>query len=652
MDAGGQAHDPDGGGRGVDHRPPRRGARARGIRHAGKRNGQGSARAYRACAARPGVAGRDAPGRLGLRRLPAAARALPRPHHHAHGAGRGDRSDRRARARGGRLRGQAVQRSRGCRSHQGGATPDRGRGVRGARRPARGGPRAARSRPAERQRRGSAARADPQGVRAAGAPPAGGRQRRLARASDRRGLGRELVRLHEDSRRARLEPATEARRRLRRSPLHPHPARRGLPLGAAGRLDDPDQLEELVRNASERLGGRVIVVDRNGRLLVDSAGAGLRSTSYATRPEIARALAGQPSQGTRHSDSLGEDLLFTAVPVVRASRPAGAVRVTQSVDAVQGEVRTDVIALVAGGVGALLLGLGVAWLLAGSLAKPLRGLARTARRVAGGDLDARARVEGSAEQREVASAFNDMTGRLARALRSQQEFVANASHQLRTPLTGLRLRLEAAALKVRDPAVERELQAAERETERLARLLAELLTLARERERPAAEPVDLADVAEAARERWAGPAERSGHVLRVNGDGPAVVASTYEDLGVIVDNLLENAIHYSPPGTTVTIEWGGGGAARLAVLDEGPGVAAEERERVFERFYRGGAAGGTAGTGLGLSVVEALARRWGGEVSLENRAEGGARVEVTMPLHPEALPGAEPALDEALPKGA
>ena len=315
-----------------------------------------------------------------------------------------------------------------------------------------------------------------------------------------------------------------------------------LAAGAAGRLDDPDQLEELVRNASERLGGRVIVVNRNGRLLVDSAGAGLRSTSYATRPEIARALAGQPSQGTRHSDSLGEDLLFTAVPVVRASRPAGAVRVTQSVDAVQGEVRTDVIALVAVGVVALLLGLGVAWLLAGSLAKPLRGLARTARRVAGGDLDARARVEGSAEQREVASAFNDMTGRLARALRSQQEFVANASHQLRTPLTGLRLRLEAAALKARDPAVERELHAAERETERLARLLAELLTLARERERPAAEPVDLADVAETARERWAGPAERSGHVLRVNGDGPAVVASTFEDLGVIIDNLLENAI--------------------------------------------------------------------------------------------------------------
>jgi two-component system, OmpR family, sensor kinase len=423
-----------------------------------------------------------------------------------------------------------------------------------------------------------------------------------------------------------------------------------LAAGAAGRLDDPDQLEALVGDAAERLGGRVIVVDRNGRLLVDSAGTGLHSASYANRPEIARALTGQPSQGTRHSDSLGEDLLFTAVPVIRASRPAGAVRVTQSVDAVQGEVRTDVIALVAVGLVALLLGLGVAWLLAGSLARPLRGLAQTARRVAGGDLDARARVEGSSEQQEVASAFNDMTGRLARALRSQQEFVANASHQLRTPLTGLRLRLEAAALKARDPGVERELHAAERETERLARLLAELLTLARERERPAAEALVLADVAEAARERWEGPAGRSGHELRVVGEGNAVVASTAADLDVILDNLLENALHYSPRGTTVTIEWGGGGVARLAVLDEGPGVDPDERERVFERFYRGAAAGGTAGTGLGLPVVEALAHRWGGEVSLKNRPEGGARVEVTLPLHPEGLPNPEPAFDEALPR--
>jgi signal transduction histidine kinase len=425
-----------------------------------------------------------------------------------------------------------------------------------------------------------------------------------------------------------------------------------LAAGAAGRLEQPRQLAELVRGAARDLGGRVIVVDRRGWLLVDSAGAGLRSTSYATRPEIARALAGRASQGTRHSESLGVDLLFTAVPVVRESRRAGAVRVTQSVEAVQRQVRGDVIALVGVGAVALLLGLGVAWLLAGSLARPLLGLAGAARRVASGDLDARARVEGSAEQREVAAAFNEMTGRLARALRAQQEFVANASHQLRTPLTGLRLRLEAAAFKAREPEVERELAAAERETERLARLLSELLMLARERETPPAVPLALADAAAAARERWEGPAERSGHTLRLHEGAPAVVAASKEDLAVVLDNLIENAINYSPPGTTVTIEWRCDDVARLAVLDEGPGVDPEERERVFERFYRG-AAGSTsgAGTGLGLSVVEALARRWGGGASLENRPEGGARVEIRLPLHSDqALPSSEPALDGALPE--
>ena len=424
-----------------------------------------------------------------------------------------------------------------------------------------------------------------------------------------------------------------------------------LAASVSGRLRDRDDLDDLVSEAGERLSGRVIVVDSRGRLLADSAGSGLRSQSYASRPEIAAALRGEPSQGERRSESLSEELLFTAVPVVGSGRTAGAVRVTQSVDAVGAEVRSDVIALIGVGVVALLLGLGVAWLLAGSLARPLRGLARTARTVAAGDLDARARVEGSSEQREVATAFNEMTGRLARALRSQQEFVANASHQLRTPLTGLRLRLEAAALKSTDPDVERDLLAAERETERLARLLTELLTLARERERPEPEPVALAAVVREAAERWEGPAEQSGHRLRAEAEGDGVVSATEADLAVILDNLVENALNYSPAGTTVGISAGAEGAeAVIAVSDEGPGISGEEHERVFERFYRGEAGGGGAGTGLGLSVVEALARRWGGEVTLATRPAGGTRAELRLPLRDEpGEPNPDRQLHDALP---
>ncbi len=420
--------------------------------------------------------------------------------------------------------------------------------------------------------------------------------------------------------------------------------------GATGRLANERELRRLVNTSGDTLGGRVIVVDARGRVLADSEGPGTRGKSYANRQEIATALSGSSIQGERHSDSLNEDLLFTAVPVASGGRTIGAVRVTESVDAVQREQRNDVLALIGVGLVALLLGLVVAWLLAGSLANPLRGLARAARRVAGGDLDARAKVEGSAEQQEVATAFNDMTGQMATTLRGQRDFVANASHQLRTPLTGLRLRLEAAALKSRDPEVERELAAAEHETERLARLLSELLTLAGSGERPEPQPLDVGELVDAACLRWQGPAERSEHELVVESVPPATVAASGEDLAAILDNLTENALNYSPPGTTVTLTWASsGGTVRLAVLDQGPGLDPDESERVFERFYRGSAsANGAAGTGLGLAVVEALAARWGGEVTLANRPEGGARAEVALRAAP-ALRTPDPELDESLP---
>ena len=424
-----------------------------------------------------------------------------------------------------------------------------------------------------------------------------------------------------------------------------------LAASASGRLGERSQLDSLVTRSARDLGGRVIVVDEGGTLLADSSREGpVQDASYASRPEIARALAGRPSQGTRRSESLDEELLFTAVPVVVAGRRAGAVRVTQGVDAVRQEVRNDVIALIGVGVVALLLGLAVAWFLAGSLAKPLRNLAGAARRVTAGDLDARAAAEGSAEQREVASAFNEMTGRLSGTLRAQREFVANASHQLRTPLTGLRLRLEAAGLKSDDPAVKRELAAAEHETQRLARLLSELLMLAGERERPAPQPVDVGEATAAACARWQGPAEQTGHRLDLQEGEPAEVAASAEDVAAMLDNLVENALNYSPAGTEVTLGWQSmGGSVHIEVADQGSGIEDQERERLFERFYRGEASrGGAAGTGLGLSVVEALATRWDGQAQLTNRPEGGALAELLLPAY-RALRFPDPPLEQALP---
>jgi hypothetical protein len=139
---------------------------------------------------------------------------------------------------------------------------------------------------------------------------------------------------------------------------------------ASGRLTNGPALAALAREQGQRLGGRVIVVDARGRVLVDSDSAAARGTPYASRPEIGQALRGATSQGTRHSDSLTADLLYTAVPIVNAGA-AGTVRLTQSVKAVNDEVRRDVVALSPSAPPCSRSAGRVSF--AGSLSRPLRG---------------------------------------------------------------------------------------------------------------------------------------------------------------------------------------------------------------------------------------------------------------------------------------
>ena len=276
------------------------------------------------------------------------------------------------------------------------------------------------------------------------------------------------------------------------------------------------------------------------------------------------------------------------------------------------------------------LGLLAGSVVAGQIARPMRRLDRAARRVAEGDLGARATVEGSAEQRSLAATFNDMTARLERLVRSQSDFVADASHQLRTPLTGLRLRVEAARGECTDPAVNEDLDAALSELDRLALMIDELLQLSRAGERRiAGEQLALPELADRAARRWsAGAAERRQR-LSASTDGAGAAWISRDDADRILDALVENALAYSPEGSDVEIAALAGG---LAVRDRGPGLAPGEEEHVFERFHRGGAGrDGTPGTGLGLPIARALARQWGGEVTLRRREGGGTVAEVRLP---------------------
>jgi len=201
------------------------------------------------------------------------------------------------------------------------------------------------------------------------------------------------------------------------------------------------------------------------------------------------------------------------------------------------------------------------------------------------------------------------------------------------------------------PDLAEELDAAEREAERLARLLTALLTLAREGDRPPArQAISAAEALERARERWDERAVLGGHRLDLDCRDPGLAAVSDEDLAIILDNLVENALVYSPEGGTVTLECGREAPdVVVAVSDEGPGLKPGEEEQVFERFARGSGGQGTPGTGLGLAIVATLARRWGGRARIANRASSGARAEVRFPAAPASLQTPNRSLDEALP---
>lgn len=390
-------------------------------------------------------------------------------------------------------------------------------------------------------------------------------------------------------------------------------------------------LERIVETSAESVRGRVVVTNRGGALIADSTGDDDIDSDFSTRPEVTRALAGGAYQESRRSDTLNAELLATAVPILRGGRVIGAVRITQSVDAVNDAVRRSVLGIVL--LGAAVLGLGVAAgaLIARRIARPIGRLAGAADEVAAGDLEARARIEGTSEQRSLARSFNEMTGRVGRMIESQREFVADASHELRTPLTGLRLQIEEIEHLARSGDEREAAAAALHEVDRLAVIVEELLVLSRagEHELPG-ERVALARAADRAAERWQRRAERRGiSLVRTSGaTSDAEVAPT--DLDRALDSLIENAILYSPADAEVEIADGPGA---IVISDRGPGLEAGEEALVLERFYRGRAGrSGPEGSGLGLPIAAELAGQWGGSVTLSNRAGGGAQARLTLPL--------------------
>ena len=368
---------------------------------------------------------------------------------------------------------------------------------------------------------------------------------------------------------------------------------------AAGALQGGDRssLAGAVERYGEETDGRIVIVDGHGAVVVGVAG-----TSAARAVEALAGRVVRSSSGGR---------LSVAVPVMSGNVVVGGVGISTP-SAELGEQIAGFRWRLAGiGAGVIAVTVVAALLLSRWVTRPLRRLEQVAEEVGAGRLAARAATgEGPPEVRALARRFNDTVAKLEELVRAQEAFVGDASHQLRTPLTALRLRLETG-----------DVEGALAEAERMSGIVTALLALARAEATPP-EDVPLGPVVAERLAAWTPVAAGSGVRLESDVAGTALVGR--DRLGQVLDNLLANALVVSPEGSVISVR---GDAAALHVRDHGPGMSPGDRVRAFDRFWSK-----SGGSGLGLPIVKRLVEVDGGSVELQPGDGGGLDVVVHLPV--------------------
>ncbi len=385
-----------------------------------------------------------------------------------------------------------------------------------------------------------------------------------------------------------------------------------------------DRLRQRFRPLAPRRGGGapyVQVVDANGDVRGLLAGTDLELPVGARTRAVASGREG-PFLADDHVQ--GVHLRVLTVPL-----PGGAVQLArslESVDSVLARLRLILLLVCAGGV-ALAAALGR--LVSRNVVAPIVHVTEAARHIAATeDLGRRIEVETQDEVGELAAHFNAMLDTLERSIGAQRQLVADASHELRTPVTSLRTNIEVLAEHDTLAPEERArlLADVEEQIEELGALIADLIELARGDEpRRETEDVRLDELVEEA------VARAHRHAPGVAFEGtlePAVVEGSRGRLARALNNLLDNAARHSPPGAVVEVSAGPDG---VRVRDHGAGIAEEDLPYIFDRFYRGASARGRTGSGLGLAIVRQVAEQHGGSVRAANAEGGGAEFVLALP---------------------
>jgi two-component system sensor histidine kinase MprB len=280
---------------------------------------------------------------------------------------------------------------------------------------------------------------------------------------------------------------------------------------------------------------------------------------------------------------------------------------------------------------------GLGWAVATRLVRPIVRLRDDTNRIATTlDLSTPIDVEGPGEVGDLAASFSTMVTAVGRSQEQQRRLVADASHEMRTPLTSLRSNVELLRQIERLPAAERGevLGDVLDDVDELSSLLGELVDLASDLSAEPAEPLRLADLARTVATRTL---RRSDRTVDVVESAPVEIVGRPRQLERAIANLVDNAVKYSEPGTPIEIAVDG---TTVTVRDRGRGIRADDVDRVFDRFYRAVDVRSEPGSGLGLSIVDEIARSHGGTVFARNRDGDGAEVGFTVAATAPRPPGA------------
>lgn len=413
------------------------------------------------------------------------------------------------------------------------------------------------------------------------------------------------------------------------------------------RADQEGLAQSLGRNPAflqrfaERYQVRVLLINPQGEVVVDSAGNGLTLSGLQLRQNSGIVRDADDGQWVFVVQHFTDQNLSLVLAVPRTGR-------ISLIQRVFGDELSQPFLQAA--LAALVIGLLLAWLVARWIARPLQRMASTAEIIAAGspslgqsnsNLPPQVPLEGPQEVVSLAQSFNQMTGHLYASQLSQREFLANVSHELKTPLTSI----QGFGQAILDGAVESpeaRQQAAGvivEEAGRMNRLVLDLLDLARfdagtvQLQR---EPVHLAEILRLVRDKFSLQARQNDVRLVLHAGTLPAVPGDGDRLSQVFSNLVENALKHTPQGGQVTITAGEGqGYVEVQVADSGPGIPAEDQPRIFERFYqvdKSRKGGRGHGVGLGLAIVAEIVQAHGGQISLRSVPAQGSVFVVKLPL--------------------